>query len=681
MRVCAVCLRCYDDAVGNCLIENHSSLTDGRSGSCEIVPNYKIESLIEITDLYEVYSAINFIDNQLCTIKIIPENLIDDSTLTQQILRETQILSDYQHANLVNVYESGILSNGDLYIVSELVKGQTLRQSLSSIGVSAEITAVTIARQSLEGLEALHSLNLIHRNINPDNILLTTDAENRLLVKIQNIDFGGFDQQSTVFNLSNSETNLNKIKYFSPEQCMLGENINHLTDIYSLGIVLYEMLTGKPPFESAEINEIVEKHLKTPVPPIHIANYDIRALLTHILTLSLQKHPTSRHKTANTFARQLRHLEQIVTHTLAPPTPVLTKVAKNIPSVQIVTTQELNKILDVPLEDYKQNNQPVLSEEDIDDVINAITPTTSNEVSVLTKESAVENKIDAQENPNLTEKVGFTTTKPILIEWHQPEDIPLEAETPQIREYPQTELEQYEFYNEEDFVTNSPDREFEEDEILNEDETKPIPVFSKFGQTASQSFVISNQTKLIGGGAIAVLALIVFGVFINNQIFSAGQEKTETAPTTVSKNQSSQKVAEEQMIAKETKEPLETTEQPTDSEDLEIPITNLEQTTTKISSSDIPKVNKQNLAEKDTVANPKPKEDNLAKEKNSKVSKDNPTNVKIDKKGNPITIKEPEKTQKSDNFTRPRVVNENPRVKITDNLKDSAKKDTKKKPN
>lgn len=663
MRVCAVCLRCYEDAVGNCLIENHNPLSDGRPGSCEIIPSYKIESLVEINDLYEVYSAVNHTNNEICVIKIIPANLISDPALNQQILHETQALSAYHHANLVGIYESGILSNGDLYIVSESVKGQTLRESLSNIGVPAEITAVTIARQSLEGLEALHTLGVAHRNINPDNILLTTDAENRLLVKIQNIDFGGINQQSTAFNLSNSEKNLNKLKYFSPEQCILGENVDHLTDIYSIGIVLHEMLAGKPPFESSEASEIIEKHLKAPIPSIHIANFDIRALLTHILSLAMQKHPASRHKTANTFSRQLRHLEQIVTHTLAPAPAVLKKVSNNAPHVEIVSTQKLNEFFEKQQIEPKQENQKVLSEQDVNDVIDSIKPVALNaSVSLLLGNTLTESN----------------KTKPVLVEWEQPEDIPLETDIPQVREYPQQNAGAYQLYNEEDFVTNSPDKEFEEEEFQDDDyKTTVIPVVASLEQTAPQGFVISNQAKFIGGGVAAILALIVLGSFINNRIFSSSQPRQENTAVSVSEKKTVQpKETENLEIAKETNE--QSAEQELVSNQTEM--TNLEETAKRI-SSDVSKDENHYNTEKVASVVSKSNEENLTKEKTSKDLKPSQQNLKLDKKGNPKPVKEDLKNHKTDNFSRPRIVAEHPNVKITDNLKNSAKNDSKKRSN
>lgn len=667
MRVCAVCLRCYDDAVGNCLIENHNPLSDGRPGSCEFIPNYKVESLVEINDLYEVYSAVNYTNNELYIIKVIPANLISDPALNQQILRETQALSAYQHANLVGIYESGILSNGDLYIVSESVKGQTLRESLNNIGVSTEITAVTIARQSLEGLEALHTLGVVHRNVNPDNILLTTDSENRLLVKIQNIDFGGIDQQSTTFNLSNSEKNLNKLKYFSPEQCILGENVDHLTDIYSIGIVLHEMLAGKPPFESSEASEIIEKHLKAPIPSIHIANFDIRALLTHILSLAMQKHPASRHKTANTFSRQLRHLEQIVNHTSSPTPAVLKKVSNNEPHVEIVSTQKLNEFFEKQHIEPKQENQKVLSEQDVNDVIDSIKPVALNaSVSSLLGNTQTEsNKI-----------------KPVLVEWEQPEDIPLETDIPQVREYPQQNAGAYELYKEEDFVTNSPDKEFEEDELQDDEyKTTIIPVVANSDQIAPQSFVISNQAKFIGGGVAAILALIVFGSFINNRIFSSSQTAQENTTATVSNKKTSQpKESENVEIAKETNEQPAEHELVSNQTETEVQMTNLEETAKRI-SSDVSKDENHYNTERIISVVSKSNEESLTKEKTSKDLKSGQQNLKLDKKGNPIPIKEDKKTEKVDNFSRPRIVAEHPNVKITDNLKDSAKNDSKKRSN
>lgn len=318
MKVCSVCQRCYEDAVFSCTEENHEELAEARPGSREIVANHRLDFLIEQNQTGETYRATNTVVNQPCLIRIIAG---DEQKFNRQFLNEARLAAALIHPNVARLYESGTLEGGEFYVVTEEVDGQTLRNCLSNVGAPTEITALMITRQTAEGLEAIHKAGLKHRGLSPENIILASDAENRLLVKIQNLDFGGLGQKIATSSIYDSEQNLNKLRYFSPEQCA-GQTVDERSDIYSLGIVLYEMLAGHPPFDAPAATALKDKQINEPLPPAHISNFEIRALLTHTLTDSLQKLPRVRLKTANALARQLRHIEQLATHSSTPP-PVM----------------------------------------------------------------------------------------------------------------------------------------------------------------------------------------------------------------------------------------------------------------------------------------------------------------------------------------------------------------------
>jgi len=293
-----------------------------RAGSCEIIPNYQLEFLHESSATGDVYRASNTILKKAYFIKILAPELFNEAE-KKQFLRETQSLAAIIHPNVARIYESGTLADGSLYAVTEFLTAQSLRDCLENVGAPSEVTALTITRQAAEGLEAIHAGGVLHRNINPENIVLTADAENHFLVKLQNIDFGGIHQKAV--NAS-SELNRHSLKYFSPEQCA-ALAADAQTDVYSLGIVLYEILAGKVPFDAGEADVIINKQINEPPPPVKINNFDIRMLLTHTLTDALQKTARTRLKTANALTRRIRHIEQLATHSSTPP-PVMSYPAK-----------------------------------------------------------------------------------------------------------------------------------------------------------------------------------------------------------------------------------------------------------------------------------------------------------------------------------------------------------------
>src|SRR5204862_1114176 len=164
---------------------------------------------------------------------------------------------------------------------------------------------------------------IIHRAVRPENIILTTDAEQRLLVRIKNLDLGGAVQHSITPNQFLIDTATDAIRYFAPEQCV-GDDATVQSDVYGLGIVFYEMLAGSPPFDAESAVGLIQQHRQQWPADVEINSFDLRMLITHSLSTALQKEPDKRQTSANAFARQLRHIEQLATHSPTPPPAVNT---------------------------------------------------------------------------------------------------------------------------------------------------------------------------------------------------------------------------------------------------------------------------------------------------------------------------------------------------------------------
>ena len=314
MRICSHCRRCYDDQVDFCSESDHPSLSETRSGDCEAVMGYRIERLLESGLTGDVYRARQIECDQPCHIRIVSPK----KRTGNQFLREAKHFAELFHPNLVDVYETGVLHSGEFYTVSEAPDGQTLRDFLNAGGIPPLMSSVELMEQTAEALHVLHQEGLLHRALRPENVILTKDLEGRSLVRIKDVDFGGIVERSIIGNKFLIDTALDAIRYFAPEQ-FNGGRTSVQSDIYALGVILYEMLSGKPPFDAPKASGLIEKHRHQHPKELRIDNFDLRMLLTHTLNESLQKEPARRHSSALAFARQLRHMEQLATHVSTPP--------------------------------------------------------------------------------------------------------------------------------------------------------------------------------------------------------------------------------------------------------------------------------------------------------------------------------------------------------------------------
>ena len=277
-----------------------------------MIAGYRLERLVESGVKYETYRARQLASDQTCLVRI-----ISATDYVGDHLRESKLAATIFHPNIVDTYDAGVLDSGESYVVHEDPNGRTLREFLNDVGQPELPTSIEIVRQIAEALHALHLSGLNHGAIRPENIVLTSDRERGLFVRIQNPDLGNVVARTVISNKFLADTALDQIKYFSPEQCT-GSETNPQTDIYSLGVVFYELLAGFPPFNAPKAVGLIEKHKNHRVPDIRINNYHVQMLVTHSLMETLQKQPRLRQSSANVFARQLRHIEQLATHASTP---------------------------------------------------------------------------------------------------------------------------------------------------------------------------------------------------------------------------------------------------------------------------------------------------------------------------------------------------------------------------
>src|SRR4051812_44940716 len=305
MRVCADCQRCFDDSEVYCAEEGHSPLSKLRDGGVDMVPGYQLDLFLGSDTTGETYYA-REASGGPCLISVC---FMDDAR-REQFLCQADLAAAFCHPYVVDVYEAGCLDTGEVFVASEDAECTTLRDLLENEGVPKLLTTIQVVRQTAEALYALHMNGLTHGALGPHNILLTTDAQNRLLVRIKDLDFGDATAARMTASRTHRDDDLYALRYFAPER-FTGEAAADKSDIYSLGIVLHEMLTGAAPFNASKAVGLREQHKNQKPPEVKVEHFDLRMLVTHTLSESLQKRPDLRQASANVFARQMRHMEQI----------------------------------------------------------------------------------------------------------------------------------------------------------------------------------------------------------------------------------------------------------------------------------------------------------------------------------------------------------------------------------
>ena len=280
---------------------------------------YVIGSPIGAGGMGEVYRATDSRLGRQIALKVLPKEFSRDETLRSRFVQEARAAGALNHPNVVSIYDVG-QSEDIFYIVSELVDGDSLRQMVAR-GPIAPNKIVDLATQISEGLAAAHAAGIVHRDLKPENILVTRNG----LVKI--IDFGIARQvlasaaQSAEgsHTLTLPGTVMGTVGYMSPEQ-ICGQVADARTDIFSLGIILFEMATGRTVFTGATVPEVVSATLKDDPPELQVEG--LPPGLALIIRRCLDKNPQGRFQTASDLAFAIRNLTAI------PAVPVTAPVAR-----------------------------------------------------------------------------------------------------------------------------------------------------------------------------------------------------------------------------------------------------------------------------------------------------------------------------------------------------------------
>ena len=269
------------------------------------IKRYQILSLIGAGGMGQVYLARDLRLGRLIALKLLPAHLTQDKELVRRFKKEAQAIVSLNHPNILTIHDFGE-TKGVHYIATEYVEGKTLRQHLDERNFSLT-ELLDVAMQIVSALEAAHHAGIVHRDIKPENIMIRTDG----FVKV--LDFGlARIMKSALSDGENSSiTSPGRIigtsSYMSPEQAR-GQRVDYRTDLYSLGVMLYEMCAGQLPFSGASSVEILINSLHQEPPSLN--NKNIPPQLEQLINHALRKDREVRTPDASTMLRELKNLQR-----------------------------------------------------------------------------------------------------------------------------------------------------------------------------------------------------------------------------------------------------------------------------------------------------------------------------------------------------------------------------------
>src|SRR5678816_2507976 len=312
MRECPHCFSCYDDAVTQCP-DDRCATFHSLPGNVALEGKYVLESRLGEGGMGIVYKAYHKFLKTTRAVKTIKLDLIgNDTSFVRRFHQEAMAAAAIGHPNIISVLDYGLLEEKIPYIVMEFVEGVSLEALITSKGRFTPSEALEYMQVITSALAAAHKHGIVHRDLKPLNIMIESGGSVREqirildfgLAKIKSSDlFGSFVAAKTVGIVGSPA-------YMAPEQWS-GEEADRRCDVYSLGIILYEMLTGDVPYKGSNIPSIMKKHLMAPPPPLATAELGISAEVEKVVHRALEKQPETRTASVEEF---IAELEQAVLH-------------------------------------------------------------------------------------------------------------------------------------------------------------------------------------------------------------------------------------------------------------------------------------------------------------------------------------------------------------------------------
>jgi serine/threonine-protein kinase len=275
---------------------------------------YEVEELVGTGGMSSVFRAHDRLLDRKVALKVLHQQFTDDADYVERFRREARAVAALSHPNIVTVIDRGEHGNRQ-FIVFEYIDGENLKALIQRRGPAPVTTSVELALQIARGLSFAHQQGLVHRDVKPQNVLLNGDGQAKVT------DFGIARSLDVQHGMTQTGTVLGTADYIAPEQAQ-GQRVDEHTDVYSLGVVLYEMLTNEVPFPGENFVAVAMRHINEQPPPIRDKRPDVSPRLEAAVQRAMAKRPEDRFQTMADFCRELEaNLAEAQGQTLVAPAP------------------------------------------------------------------------------------------------------------------------------------------------------------------------------------------------------------------------------------------------------------------------------------------------------------------------------------------------------------------------
>src|ERR1041385_3211358 len=323
MKTCPKCGAEYPDATTLCPADGEALEKDPDSlVGVTLAGKYRIDARLNEGGMGTVYRGTHVLMDKTVAIKVLRPSLAADEKIVARFSREARAASRISHPNALSVTDFGEDESGHVFLVMEYLSGKTLKQVIRDEGPLPLARVVDIARQVGDALHAAHEQGIIHRDLKSDNIMLldtmTGDHAKVLDFGIAKINEpeGEVDTGLTAPNLV-----IGTPQYMSPEQCSQSSEIDARSDIYSFGVILYEMLVGHVPFSGDSPAMVMMKHLQEPVPSVLEERSDLPSSVARVVARAMAKVPGNRYQNVAELIEDLTIASGMTIHRLGPQEP------------------------------------------------------------------------------------------------------------------------------------------------------------------------------------------------------------------------------------------------------------------------------------------------------------------------------------------------------------------------